>query len=349
MGDNQQNRILVIGLFLSKKNKHLIYRTAADQLAELLEKNSFQIVKTSTYVNQLSRFIDIIITICLKRKLFSLAIVPIYGGYKNYLWIRLTQGILRSMGKKVILVIHGGSIPERMKKNPKQYLTLFEKADTIVCPSNFIITALRQDYGIESLLIENVINLNDYSFHPKNSFAPKLFWMRTFEDVYNPLMAVQVVAELKKTYPNIYMVMAGHDRGMLKQTKELALQLGVSNNISFPGYVTNEQKNSFAQELDFYICTNQIDNAPVTLIEMMALGMPVITVDSGGIPYMITDGYNGMLVPYNNVAQMVDKITQIIQQPSLGMKLVANGQRYATQYGEEAVLKKWKLLFESFK
>ncbi|CAF0783439.1 unnamed protein product [Rotaria sordida] len=80
---------------------------------------------------------------------------------------------------------------------------------------------------------------------------------------------------------------------------------------------------------------------------MMALGLPVITVNSGGIPYMITDGYNGMLVPYNDVKQMTEKIKQVMLQPELGIRLTENGKQYARQYGEEMVLEKWKQLFSS--
>jgi glycosyltransferase involved in cell wall biosynthesis len=339
-------RILIIGLFISPTNKHLIYRTAADQLAELLNKNGYTTIKSSIYVNQLLRFIDILKVILFSSNKYELAIVPIYGGRKNYLWIRVAQFLLKLLRKKSIVIIHGGSIPKRIKHHPKNYKKIFTSANAIVCPSNFIKEALEKELNLHSLLIENVINLHDYQWHPKSTFSPKLFWMRTFEDVYNPLMAVRVLAKLKERYPNASMIMAGHDRGMLQQTKQLVAELNMASDISFPGYISNELKNKYAQEFDFYICTNQIDNAPVTLIEMMAMGIPVVTVDSGGIPFIIKDGYNGMLVPYNDVDSMVQRIVSIIENPSLGKQLIENGKTFSMQYGEAAVIKKWEQLFQ---
>jgi glycosyltransferase involved in cell wall biosynthesis len=338
------NKILVVGLFLSEKNKTKIARTAADQLASLLEDNHYNIIRTSIYPGRIARFIDTLSTIFFKRNEYKIAIVPLYGGFKSYVWEAASTKLLKLLQKKIILVIHGGYIPERMREKPKRYVSAISTANIVVCPSNFIITALNE-HGLKSLLIENILQLSDYEFFEKKTFRPKLFWMRTFEDVYNPLMAVQVFALLEKSYPEASMVMAGHDRGMLQQTIDLAKELGVYDKINFPGYITREQKNNFAQDYDFYICTNQIDNAPVTLIEMMAMGLPVITVDSGGIPYMVTDGYNGMMVKYNDVEAMVSKIKHIIHNPDAGIQIITNAKQYAQRYGEVPVLDKWKKTF----
>ncbi len=338
-------KILVVGLFLSDKNKTKIARSAADQLATLLEGNDFPVIRTSTYAGRVKRLVDTLSTIFSQRKNYDIAIVPLYGGFKSYIWEETSTRLLKLLGKKIVLIIHGGYIPDRIKKSPKKYITSISRADVVVCPSNFIISVLK-NYGLKSLLIENVLHLNDYLFQEKKTFRPKLFWMRTFEDVYNPLMAVEVLAAFKKLYPEASMVMAGYDRGMFQQTVDLAKALNVYDSIDFPGYISRDQKNQYASDNDIYICTNMVDNAPITLVEMMMMGMPVITVDSGGIPFMVTHNYNGKMVKYNDVDAMVNEIDSLIKNPEEGVRIIKSARLYAHQYDALPVMEKWVRLFE---
>ncbi len=340
------NKILLVGLFLSEKNKHKIYRTAADQLAELLSKNNYSLIKVSHHTGKIKRFADTLITIFLKKKEYQIAIVPLYGGIASLFWAQSAIMLLKLLNKKVILIIHGGSIPQRLAYQPNRYLRVIDKADVVVCPSNFIVQTLEK-YQRKAVLIENVLNINEYTFQNKNKFLPHLFWMRTFEDVYHPIMAVHVLHQLKKKYPTAKMIMAGHDRGLLPAVKQLATELNVIDSIVFPGYITNEEKNKIAQEYDIHICTNKIDNAPVSMIEMMCLGLPIVSVNSGGIPFLVTDNFNALLVDVDDVASMVDKISLIIDNPEIGKKLVQNGIATSSQYDESVVIKKWNFLLRN--
>ena len=342
---NPSKKILLVGLFLSQKNKTIVMRTAADQLAELLQNNHIATITVSDQLGKIGRFIDTVTTILSRRKEYEIAIVPLYGGLMSYIWEAVSTTLLKLLGKKVILIIHGGSIPERMKQSPGKYLKSFKRADVIVCPSSFIQTVLKE-YGVESILIENVVQLKDYSFQNKISFGPKLFWMRTLEDIYNPQMAIRVAGILAKKYPDIKMVMAGYDRGLLVELKELASGLQVLDKIEFPGYITQQQKAQYATTHDIYVCTNLIDNAPVSFIEMMAMGLPVVSTNVGGIPFLVTDAVNGLLVSPNDDEAMAAAIDSIIQNSDKGMHLAKNGLAFSKQFDAEPVMKKWAKVFD---
>ena len=342
-----KKRILIVGLFLSEKNKNNIYRTAADQLAELLSKYDYSVVKVSTHVNKILRFLDTFFSIIFYSKKYSIGIVPLYGGTFSLFWAESTTVLLKLLGKKIILIIHGGSIPGRMKNDFKanNYLRTIKRVDVVVCPSNYIIHALRK-FNVDALLVENVLNLSEYEYHPKEKIRPHILWMRTFEEAYNPLMAIRVFAVLKKKYSNAKMIMAGRDNGLLESTKQLAYTINVIDSIEFPGYISNAMKNKIADDFDIYICTNKIDNAPVSVIEMMRLGLPVISVNSGGIPYLITNNYDGLLVEADDENEMVEKIIEVINDSNTALKLVKNGLNTCERYGEKPVLEKWKNIFE---
>lgn len=342
--ENSQQKILIVGLFLSPQNKGKILRTAADQLAELLLKNQVEIIKVSDKINHIKRLLDTIVTVVGKSPHYKIAIVPYYGSFRSLVWEIITTRLLKMLGKKVVLVMHGGSIPEKLKRKPTRYLKNIRRADVVVCPSHFFMHVLSQ-YNLQGKLIENVVNLSEYRFQPKKQFRPKLFWMRTLEDLYNPEMAVRVGAILAKKYDDFEMVMAGYDRGSLAMLTELAEKLGVAGKIHFPGYISLEQKLRYAQEYDFYICTNRVDNAPVSFIEMMALGLPIVSVNIGGIPFLIENNENGLLVDLDDDAAMADAIIGLIETPEKGIKMIKTALEFSKQFDEVPVLEKWKNLF----
>jgi glycosyltransferase involved in cell wall biosynthesis len=342
----KQQKILIIGLFLSATNSEKINRSAADQLAELFSKNGFPVITVSNAVSKMARLFDTVFTIIRKSADYKIAIVPLYGTFFSYWWAYISCVLLQMLRKKILLIIHGGSIPDRMKTNHGKYLRAIRKADVVVCPSPFIKNTLEQ-FSLESVLIENVISLEDYKFCKKESFQPRILWMRTLHEIYNPEMAVRVTALLSKKYPDVKMAIAGRDDGSLKKVTDLATQLNVSNLIELPGYLNKAEKNKYASTHDIYICTNRIDNAPVSLIEMMALGLPVVSVDVGGIPFLITNEVNGLLVNLDDDEAMADAISLIIEQPLIGKELVRNGLDYCKQFDEVPVLEKWRQVFSN--
>lgn len=341
--EQAQKKILIVGLFISEENKHLILRSSADRLAELFSKNNVPFLTVSTKVGRLPRLWDTVKTIIKHRNEFDIAVVPLFGGLSLVLEHILTV-LLKALNKSIVIVVRGGAIPNKMKTQSKYYLPVLKRANVIVSPSSFTQSCFRQ-YGVDCTLIENVVNLRNYQFNDKQIFRPYLFWMRTFEDVYNPEMAIRLAALLSKKYTDFKMVMAGYDHGSLTMVKELAASLNVSDKIEFRGYIENDEKNKYAAEHDFYICTNRIDNAPVSFIEMMALGMPIITVNSGGIPYLVTHNENALMVNLDDDQAMADCISSVIEQPEIGRRIASNGLTFCKQFGEEPVMYKWNKLF----
>lgn len=345
---DRQNKILIIGLFLSEKNKNLVYRTAADQLAEVLVDSGVPIIKSSDKVNKIFRAFDVISSILLHFFSYKIAIVPYYASKNAYVIENWSTRLLRLLGKKVILVVHGGTIPSRIRSNPQKYLKVLNRVDVVVSPSPYLQYELGK-YGIDCEVIENVVKLSDYEYIAKEKLQPRLLWMRALQYIYYPEMAIKVLAGLKNIYPQATLVMAGKDMGLLDKVKELSIQLNVEDSVTFAGYVHTNEKTELAKNTDVYICTNRLDNAPVTFIEMMTLGLPVVSVKVGGIPYIVKNYENGIYVDFDDVDAMVDAITKLIEDKELSNKIIKNGLATSKQYGVESVVAKWLNLFKKLK
>jgi glycosyltransferase involved in cell wall biosynthesis len=242
--------------------------------------------------------------------------------------------------KRLVITVHGGGVPQRIKLYPGRYLPLLRSADLVTCPSEYIINELAQ-YRIFARLVENSIPLEQFSFIEKNVIRPVLLWMRGLGAIYNPAMAVHVVKELKKTYPAVKLYMGGNDMGLKLEIEELISSLALQDNIELVGFIDHKKKLEYAQRADIFISTNRVDNAPVSVTEMWALGLPVVSTNVGGMPFLIEDGKTGILVPDDDAIAMANSIKRLIQSENLANSISTNARKQVEKYSEEKVAAKW--------
>lgn len=339
-------KLLVVGLFLRSKG---VVPAQGMELANLLKKNGYEVITVSHIKNRVARLLHTLYFIIKNRNKFDTALVQVYSGLSFY-WQLISGVLIKSMNKKLVLTIHGGGVPAAMKKNTKAHMTLFNKADLITCPSNFIVSTLK-DYGVSSLLVENVIRLDKFPFHPKESIRPTLFWMRALSPIYNPEMVVEVIRQLKYEYKyeNIKLYIAGPNMGLKKRIEELINNYNLTDNIELVGFVNDDEKLKYAEICDVYLCTNRVDNAPVSFIEMLSLGLPIVSTNVGGIPYIVKDNETALLVDSEDYKAMAEKVNYLISNPEVGKRLAANGRQIAdvNRYSEEGVYNKWKTLLDN--
>ena len=113
----------------------------------------------------------------------------------------------------------------------------------------------------------------------------------------------------------------------------------------FPGFLTHEDKLRYAELCDIFICTNRIDNAPVSLIEMAALGIPIVSTNAGGIPHLFENGVNALLVDVKDARAMAEAVKDLISDNELAHTLCKNGRLLAEKHDEQHVLNAWNALF----
>ena len=165
-------------------------------------------------------------------------------------------------------------------------------------------------------------------------------WVRGFASIYNPKMAVDVLVNLKNKFPQATLCMVGPDKdGSLQITKEYAKSLNVD--VEFTGKLSKEEWCKLADNFDIFINTTNFDNTPVSVIEAMCLGLPVVSTNIGGIPFLIEDNYTGLLVDLNDVQSMVSAIELLLVENELTMNLSKNGRLMAENFDWSRVKKEW--------
>jgi len=340
---NNKRAVLILGLFVNPSAKKHSIRTAEDRIAAMFQRYHIPVITSSDASGRTKRFIETIKTLIQKRNLYDVAIVPLFGTTPSFLWQEVVTRLLKLFNKKIILGIHGGSIPGRIDAGNKRFFVAMRRADILFAPSLYFSSYFAQK-GFQLHTIENPVDFSSYSFCRKEKIRPRILWMRAFTDIYDPLMAVRVAKRLAAMYGDFEMVMAGKEGPLLQATIDLAKQYELHEKIIFPGYINMQQKLEYAKEYDVYISTNKVDNTPVSLTEFMQLGLPVVSVNVGGIPYMIEDGVNGLLVNANDDEAMFKKINLLIENQQLAQSIITNAHNYVQRYDENNVMQKWSAI-----
>jgi glycosyltransferase involved in cell wall biosynthesis len=312
-------------------------------LAGLFAQNGYSVVITSRCLNRGFRLLDIARTIVSKRQSIDIQVLQVYSGL-SFIAEDLASWLGQRLGQKIIMHIHGGAMPEFMAHYPNWTRRVLRRADAIVVPSPFLARALAL-YGFQSHIVPNVLTLSEYPYRRRRNLTPRLFWMRAFHPIYNPEMAIRVLACVRQVFPDATLVMAGQDKGMQKEIEELANKCGVASAVRFPGFLDAKSKIREGEAADIFLNTNHIDNTPVSVLEACAMGLPVVATKVGGIGDLLTDGETGMLVADDDDEAMAQAVVNLLLNPDLAERLSVNGRRLAEKSAWERVRPQWESLF----
>jgi glycosyltransferase involved in cell wall biosynthesis len=96
---------------------------------------------------------------------------------------------------------------------------------------------------------------------------------------------------------------------------------------------------------DIFLNGSDIDNMPTSLIESFAAGLPVVTTDAGGIPYIVTDGATGLLVSKGDYESMAAAALRLLAEPAFASGIANNAYRECQKYAWDSVRDEWLKLY----
>ena len=222
------------------------------------------------------------------------------------------------------------------------FFYLFSNASTIICPSKYLKRCF-DDKNYTIKVIPNYIDLKMYSFKIRKQIKPQILWVRSIHNIYNPLMAVHVLYGIKKKYPDARLCMVGpvKDNRVMEQLKILISRLNLQDHVLFSGQLSKREWAELSEKYDIFINTSNIDNTPITLMEAMALGLPIVSTNVGGIPYLIDDSETGLLIEPNDSDQMTNKILDLISGKIDGYHITKNARERISIMDKKEVIKQW--------
>lgn len=328
-------KALFVGSFLSK------YRGTkgiSEHLKELFESsNEISIRLVSKHKNKILRLLDIVVACFFSN--YQTTHIDIFSDQAFYI-ARTASWIAKIRGKKIIMTLHGGKLPDYHIRNSDIFNKTLNRADSIQTPSRYL-QQYFQNIGLKVEYLPNSITQKNFPFSLSEVKEPSLLWVRAFSPIYNPDLTVKILHEVRKTHPHATLTMIGPDKGELQHVKELINRLGLQDVVFIIGPVPNEQLFRYFHSHSVYLNTTSYESFGVAVMEAAACGIPIVSTKVGEIPYLWTDEEEILMVSGFEPEHFAKQVLRLFKNKDLALKLSINAHKKAEMFDWSRIKSRW--------
>jgi len=191
--------------------------------------------------------------------------------------------------------------------------------------------------GVDEILFKKIKNNN---FKKENNIKGKmvLFFGR-FNPTKGPDKLVEAFKEILKERNDITLVMVGPDEGVKEKVKEMSKGY---DRIIIKDPIRDKKKIAgMYQAADVYVLPSYREGMPLTLIEAMSCGVPIIASPVNGVPFEMKEPNNGYFVSYGDIKGLKEKILKILDNKEIAKKISLNNKNKAKNYTWNNIAEKY--------
>lgn len=177
-----------------------------------------------------------------------------------------------------------------------------------------------------------------------NNQVFKVLHVGRFMAVKNHEAMLHALAKLSVKHPDIRMQFAGEGE-LLEPMKALARKLGVEEQAEFLGLQSNIYP--FMHDADLFILPSVYEGMPMSIIEAMGTGLPIVASRVGGVPDMIEDAVSGLLCD-PTVESIVEKVEEMMDQPKLREHCGRNALIAAERFSAEGMAERYCDIYRAY-
>lgn len=246
--------------------------------------------------------------------------------------------IAKLFGKKALLNYHSGEAEDHLQRWGKTAIPTIRLFNDIIVPSGYLVDIFGE-FGLKAHSIFNFVDTDKFSFRDRDRLRPIFLSNRSFEELYNIPCTIKAFALIQKEHPEAQLLLAG-DGSKREKIKELVEELKL-NNVNFMGKIPQSEMPELYAKADIYLSSSNIDNMPVSIIESFASGLPVISTNAGGIPYILEHGETGLLVEKDDHEGMANEAKRLLIDHKLAQKIITQARQDCVKYSWDKVYSAW--------
>ncbi len=251
--------------------------------------------------------------------------------------------IAKLFRKRTILNYRSGEAENHLKNWPKTAIPIIKKVDKIIVPSAYLVDVFGK-FGFEAESIFNSVDREQFVFRKREKLRPMFLSNRNFEELYNVSCTLRAFQIVQSRFPEAKILIVG-DGSESDKLHALAKDLNLAN-YEFLGRVSQEEMIQLYDQCDVYLNSPRIDNMPNSIIEAFASGIPVVSTNAGGIPFIVEDGKTGILVGIDDHKALAAGAISLIDDPQLAQQIVENANLECEKYSWAAVKNDWKGVYQ---
>jgi len=229
-------------------------------------------------------------------------------------------------------------------------------ADAVVALTRHMRTEMQELYPRDVSVIPIGIELNRFSGLSKDSIRARLgiddervvVSVARLEPIKGMKYLISAINAAIEEDDRIRLFIIG-DGSSREDLERLTNSLDLCRYITFVGTIPNEKVPDYMAAADIFVLPSLSEGFPVTLLEAMASGLPIVTTRVGGLPDIIKDGENGFLVEPENPQQIADKLQLLLHDEELRNKISSINKETVKRYSWENVTKNLEQVFLSIR
>lgn len=273
-------------------------------------------------------------------RLWKYDVIHIFSAsYYSYLLCVMPAILIGKLYRvKVLVDYRSGEAEDHLRNWKLTAVPVLRLADMIVVSSGYLQSIFAQ-FGLHARTIYDVVELDTFAYRDRFPIRPVFFTSRLHEPLYNVPCVLRAFALIQKRYPDAVLTVAG-DGWMRPQLEELARELELKNT-TFVGRVDFERMPATYDAADIYLTATDLDNMPGSVIECLSCGLPVVTTDAGGVPYIVTHEKTALIVPRGDHHAMAASAIRLLEDNDLVLRLTRAGRESCRQFTWPEVRDKW--------
>ena len=239
--------------------------------------------------------------------------------------------------RKVILHQHNKGLSRDVCRWPYRWLMPWVYRDTEV-----ILLSERLYFDVASVVQWNQVHVCPNGVDvplpvavSRDSAVPRLLFLSNLIESKGVYVLLDACRELReKGYEFIGDFVGGETREINRETfKNEVQKRGLQENVIYHGPQYGAEKERFFREADIFVQPTFEDCFPLTIVEAMRYGLPVVSTDEGAIPDMVVDGETGFICPRKEVQALVNALEKLLKNSELRKQMGENGcSRYKEKY-----------------
>lgn len=261
--------------------------------------------------------ISFIFLLGLKRNIKVIHIhVSSYSSFKRkYVFFN----IAKIFNKKIVCHIHGGSFhifyeesSLKLKKNIQHFI---EKADCIICLSQKWKEYFEKEFNINKVVVvPNIISQPKLSTKViQNNIKTTFLFLGLIDSNKGVWLLLEILKDYKQYLLGKAVFKIGGN-GKIDKLQRLIKDYGLLELVEFEGWVSGNIKQELLNNADVYLLPSYNEGLPISILEAMSYGLPIISTKVGGIPEIV-DSKNGVLIEPGNKQELRDAIFLAINEP----------------------------------
>ncbi len=218
-----------------------------------------------------------------------------------------------------------GSLDLRQRINISRKGIAFRKATHLIAPSAAAKKDLVKYYKVNPAKVFVFPNAIEDTAIRNSGNSNRVGFLGRLSKSKGVDILISAFKKIHREFPDAQLHIAGNGiEG--ENLRRLVEDLDIQERVFFIGSISANEVRKFMASLNFLVVPSRMDNLPTVALEALSTGTPVIGSDSGGIPDIIKDGYNGLLFKNENINDLCEKMEQILSDKNSRQNLSMNAR-----------------------